>query len=86
MPSEHHIADIPKRLLPVLDLVLQGRRNHQIACQLCLTRHTVENYVSQLLDIFGCASRAELIVAVLGRGGHASGECARRGGGGSTDP
>jgi DNA-binding CsgD family transcriptional regulator len=53
---------VPRRLEPTLLLVLQGARNRAIAERLSLAAHTVDNYVSELLALFGCRSRAELIV------------------------
>lgn len=55
---------IPKRLRPTFGLVLEGARNRAIAARLSLAPHTVENYVSELLELFECESRAELIVMV----------------------
>ena len=43
-------ADIPARLVPVLRLVAEGKRNKAIADDLSLAEHTVENYVSELID------------------------------------
>ena len=51
---------IPPRLLRVLPYVAEGLRNREIAEACCLTEHTVEKYVSELLAIFGCRSRTEL--------------------------
>ncbi|MGI8925047.1 MAG: response regulator transcription factor [Tepidiformaceae bacterium] len=53
---------LPRRLLPVLSLVVRGRRNKEIADELTLGLHTVENYVSELLLILDCRSRAELAI------------------------
>ncbi|MGI8925049.1 MAG: response regulator transcription factor [Tepidiformaceae bacterium] len=53
---------LPRRLLPVLSLVVRGRRNKEIADELTLGRHTVENYVSELLLILDCRSRVELTI------------------------
>ena len=58
-----HEAEIPARLVPVLRLVAQGKRNRAIADELSLAEHTVENYVSELIDLFGVESRTELALA-----------------------
>lgn len=55
------IAGLPPRYQPVFCLLMTGKTNRQIAEELCLAVHTVENYVSGILAYFGCASRAELI-------------------------
>ena len=52
--------EIPQHLVKVLNLVAQGRRNKAIAADLSLAEHTVENYVSELLSLFGVESRTEL--------------------------
>jgi len=48
----------------VLKLVAQGKRNVEIADLLGLAPHTVEVYVSELLDIFDVRSRVELAILV----------------------
>lgn len=62
---------VPARLRPVLRLVAQGRRNKAIALELGLAEHTVENYVSELIELYGVESRTELALAVA-RGGRPS--------------
>lgn len=63
----HANASIPQRLRPTLWLLLEGARNRAIASRLSLAPHTVENYVSELLDLFECESRAEFIVLLTRR-------------------
>lgn len=58
---------IPARLEPVLKLVRQGLRNGEIAAELHLTEHTVENYVSQLMALFDVATRTQLALAAYER-------------------
>ena len=64
--------NIPARLEPVLRLVAQGKRNKAIADELGLAEHTVENYVSELIELFGVESRTELALAARD-GGSAAG-------------
>lgn len=45
----------------VLQLVLQGATNEQIKDKLFISLHTVENYVSYLLNVTSCKTRLELI-------------------------
>lgn len=56
-------SEIPARLIPVLRLVAQGKRNKTIANELSLAEHTVENYISELFELFGVESRTELALA-----------------------
>ncbi len=64
---------IPCRLIPVLALVIEGKRNKEIAEECSFAEHTVEKYVSDLLTLYGCHSRTELALnpearAAVGRG------------------
>ena len=45
----------------VFELVLQGKSNEQIKDELFLGLHTVENYVSYILNISNCKNRKQLI-------------------------
>ena len=45
----------------VFELVLQGKTNDQIKDELFLGLHTVENYVSYILNISKCKNRRQLI-------------------------
>ena len=45
----------------VFELVLQGKSNDQIKDDLFLGLHTVENYVSYILNISNCKNRKQLI-------------------------
>lgn len=56
-------SEIPARLIPVLRLVTQGKRNKTIANELSPAEHTVENYISELFELFGVESRTELALA-----------------------
>ena len=55
-------SDLPRRLLPVLAELLEGKSNREIATNLSLTEHTVEKYVSNLLTIFECRSRGHSLL------------------------
>jgi DNA-binding NarL/FixJ family response regulator len=52
---------LPKRESEVLNLVLLGRRNKEIAAELNLSVKTVETYRGRLMKRFDCASPAELV-------------------------
>lgn len=53
---------LPQRLRPVLALPLTGRRTAEIAAALGLRPHTVDNYVSEILSIYGCRTRVQLVL------------------------
>jgi DNA-binding NarL/FixJ family response regulator len=50
----------------VLQLILQGQPNKQIAAQLNLSEHTVKQYVSDVLQTLGVSSRVEAITRLAG--------------------
>jgi DNA-binding NarL/FixJ family response regulator len=49
----------------VLFLILQGKRNQEIADELNYSLHTVENYVTHILAVVDCRSRTELVVRLF---------------------
>lgn len=49
----------------VLQLLVQGRRNKEIAGQLHITERTVKNHVANMMTKLGVESRTELILLVL---------------------
>jgi DNA-binding NarL/FixJ family response regulator len=51
--------------LDVLRLLTEGRRNAEIAAQLCLTPKTVAHYVSAILAKLNVATRAEAAVVAV---------------------
>jgi DNA-binding NarL/FixJ family response regulator len=60
-------AESPERMrlssreVEILDLVLQGRSNQEIADSIDLRLGTVKNYISGLFVVFGVSSRSKLI-------------------------
>lgn len=62
-PTRGHPAlrTLPSRHARVLQLVLEGKTNREIAEAIHLSEGTVKNYVSTLLLRFGVRSRAQLI-------------------------
>ena len=62
--TERHVN---KRFVPILQELSKGSSNRHIAAATGLTVHTVEKYVSDLLTMFDCAGRGELIV-ILAQG------------------
>ncbi len=45
----------------VFEMALQGKTNKQIADELFISLHTVENYISYLIKLAGCKKREELL-------------------------
>jgi DNA-binding CsgD family transcriptional regulator len=62
-------ARLPPRLREVLDCLLEGDGEKQVAARLGLSRHTVHEYVGQLYRRFGVCSRPELLALCLRLGG-----------------
>lgn len=61
---------LPDRFRKVLFLLIQGKRRQDIATQLNLSQHTVNDYVKEIYFIFGVSSHAELIHRfIIGDGG-----------------
>lgn len=71
-----HRPDLPEGGFPALDgltpraqqvlyLLLQGQGKQQIAQQLCLSRHTVSDYLKVLHRHFGVHTRAELLARFI---------------------
>ncbi|SFE60395.1 response regulator transcription factor [Paracidovorax wautersii] len=58
------LRTLPARHVHVLQLVLEGKTNREIAQAIHLSEGTVKNYVSTLLLRFGVRSRAQLITAL----------------------
>jgi DNA-binding CsgD family transcriptional regulator len=54
-------ADLSPRLRQVLRCLLEGDTDKQVAAQLGLTRHTVNQYTKVIFRHFGVTSRAELL-------------------------
>ncbi len=65
-PGAGHPAlrTLPARHVHVLQLVLEGKTNREIAQAIHLSEGTVKNYVSTLLLRFGVRSRAQLITVL----------------------
>lgn len=59
-----HRESVPHRLTPLLPLVAEGYSNHEIAEELSLAPHTVENYVSELMEMCCCRTRIRLAIHI----------------------
>jgi DNA-binding NarL/FixJ family response regulator len=60
VPPRLRAAGVTSREVDVLDLVLQGLSNAQVAERLFLSRRTVETHVASLLAKLGASDRADL--------------------------
>ena len=62
------VENLPERLVPVYELLLQSTTNRIIARTLKLSESTVRNYVSEILEITNCCSRGELATTAMKAG------------------
>jgi two-component system, NarL family, nitrate/nitrite response regulator NarL len=58
---------LSKREFEVVQCVVQGMTNREIAEHLRLSQHTVKNYLFRVFDKLGVSSRVELLFMTLGR-------------------
>jgi NarL family two-component system response regulator LiaR len=64
------LASLTPREHEVLNLIVKGLSNHEIASLLTISLSTTKSHVSSLLDKLGVASRTEVIVMVLEHNEH----------------
>jgi two-component system nitrate/nitrite response regulator NarL len=57
---------LTKREIDVVNLVVQGHTNRDVAQRLGLTEHTVSNYLFRIYEKLGVSSRVELVLYSLG--------------------
>jgi DNA-binding NarL/FixJ family response regulator len=69
---------LTRREIEVLNLLVEGRRQKEIAAQLVISQKTVATHIQNLLGKFGVHSRAELIARayLLGHAGNLNGATA----------
>jgi len=70
-PGDRESA-LPARFQRVMVLIAEGQNNAEIAGALGLSRHTVENYVSELMQRFDSPDRGKLTLAAVAWTGRAS--------------
>lgn len=69
LPASHRdTGSLPPRMAQVLDNLLKGQSEKQIAAHLHISHHTVNRHVQRLYQHFGVNSRGKLI-ALLSKGG-----------------
>jgi two-component system NarL family response regulator len=61
-------ADLSARELQVLELIVQGLANKQIAYSLSIAEHTVKNHVKNILSKLGVQDRTQAATAAIQRG------------------
>jgi len=61
-------AELTARELDVLRLLVEGKRNAEIAADLVVSRRTVDHHVSAILRKLGVRSRSEAALAAVERG------------------
>jgi DNA-binding CsgD family transcriptional regulator len=61
------VPDLSAAERRVVDLVLEGLAEKQIARQLGISQHTVHNHLREIYRIFDVHTRSELLVRLLGR-------------------
>jgi two-component system NarL family response regulator len=61
-------TELSARELEVLDLIVQGLSNKQIAFRLMITEHTVKNHVKSILSKLDADDRTEAATAAIRRG------------------
>lgn len=57
--------DFTKRELQVIELLLEGKSNDQIALQLNVTTRSVEHHLTSIYKKLGVSSRAEAIISLV---------------------
>lgn len=63
--AEDLLYELSKRELEILELVAKGRRNKEIAKELCLAEKTVKNHVSNILKALQVNSRTEAAMKAI---------------------
>ena len=58
---QQRVAALPEKYLPVYEQLIQGKGNHQIAREVHLSEGSVRTYVTGILALLDCQSRAEVI-------------------------
>jgi two-component system, NarL family, response regulator LiaR len=64
-PAKHAPSDLTEREMEVLQLVVQGHSNQQIATAMVITVATVKAHISSILSKLQVASRAEAIAYAI---------------------
>jgi DNA-binding NarL/FixJ family response regulator len=66
--TPNYFSDLTPREREVLDLIVLGKTNPQIASELTIGRETVKTHVSRILWKLGVSSRQDARLLVSGQG------------------
>jgi DNA-binding NarL/FixJ family response regulator len=66
-PSDPRVAALQPRLRKVMQHLLEGDAEKQVAAKLGLSKHTVHEYVKMIYQQLGVSSRSELLSQWVGR-------------------
>lgn len=72
--KDGQIPDLSEREQEVLELMIEGRSNDQIALSLEITRRTVEFHVTNILVKLDVTSRTQAVAAAVQKGWFDEGE------------
>ncbi len=61
-PGDERTAKLSPQERRILELIAEGKTNHQIGAEMFLAEKTVKNYVSSLLQKMGFSRRTEAAV------------------------
>lgn len=67
--GRHSKVRLSRREMQIVDLLLEGRQNREIALRLGLSERTIKGYMTNLMSKLGARSRLEVVVAVQQSGG-----------------
>ena len=59
---------LSKREKQIINLMIAGKVSKEIACELCLSQHTIDTYRKKLLKKTATSTTAELIAKVIREG------------------
>jgi two-component system nitrate/nitrite response regulator NarL len=71
LPSADGLNLLSKRECEVVQCLVQGLTNREIAERMGLSPHTVKNYLFRVFDKLGVSNRTELLFMTLSQGGNA---------------
>jgi DNA-binding NarL/FixJ family response regulator len=67
-PTERTITPLSNRELDVLRLMAEGKRNREIAKDLCISERTVGNHITNIYNKLGIYDRSQAVVYAIKKG------------------